>query len=35
MDNLIVLREKLQALSKFHQLEVFRLLQKQKVELLI
>ena len=32
MDNLIVLREKLQALSKFHQLEVFRLLQKKKVE---
>lgn len=32
MDNLIILKEKLQALSKFHQLEVFRLLQKKKVE---
>jgi len=32
MDSLIALREKIQALSKFHQLEVFRLLQKQKVD---
>jgi len=32
MDILIVLREQLQALSKFHQIEVFRLLQKQKVD---
>ena len=32
MDTLVILREKLQALSKFHQLEVLRLLNKEKVE---
>ena len=32
MDSLIALREKIQALSKFHQLEVLRLLNKEKVE---
>jgi len=31
MNNLILLREKIQALSKFHQLEVLRILQKHKV----
>ena len=32
MNTLVILREKLQALSKFHQLEVLRLLNKKKVE---
>jgi len=32
MNALVILREKLQALSKFHQLEVLRLLNKKKVE---
>ena len=32
MDELITLRENIQNLSKFHQLEVFRILKKNNVE---
>ena len=32
MDQLIFLREKIQKLSKFHQIEVFKILKKKKVK---
>ena len=32
MDQLIFLREKIQKLSKFHQIEVFKILKKNKVK---
>ncbi len=32
MDNLIYIREKLQKLSKFHQIEVFKILKKHNVK---